>query len=71
MDNLPCDGTERHRHYRIDTATYITHEHGHEPVARDFNILHHHNVFEHIGFELDDLKSSEFDTGEVPQYDVR
>ncbi len=61
-----CDGTERHRHYNINTATYITHSHRHETYDEDFNEMHHHNPFGHIHFSREQLEGSMIDTGVGP-----
>lgn len=65
-----CDGKERHRHYKINSGTYITHIHQHnqQPPGAHFNELHHHNVFEHLDYSLDHLNESAEDTGEIPRY---
>lgn len=63
-----CDGTERHRHYKIDTATYITHTHRHEIYDEDFSLLHHHSPFEHVYFTREEMEGSMINTGKGPDY---
>jgi hypothetical protein len=54
-----CDGTEKHSHYKLDTATLVWHTHNHTETQREFNRLHHHAPSEHEAFTDKELKITE------------
>lgn len=58
-----CDGTERHRHFRFSSNSYITHEHFHHKRENSFNALHHHASVEHDDFTTEELEKGMIDTG--------
>ena len=58
-----CDGTERHRHFRFSSNSYITHEHLHYKRVNNFNALHHHAPVEHDNFSDEELNWNIIDTG--------
>lgn len=51
-----CNGEERHRHFALSLAMYITHSHPHMEFPKDFNRLHHHSPLEHDGFTNEELE---------------
>ena len=61
---MKCEGTERHKHFRLSTDSYITHEHPHTEQETSFNILHHHAPKEHDNFTNYELEATMQETNE-------
>jgi len=59
MEQLNCNGEEKHSHYQMDSAVLSFHTHKHAVREKELNRLHHHPPAEHGGLTYEELEYTE------------